>query len=57
MAQVTRRDDRPANRDEQIRVLVALGMSEEQARFVLAVSAGEIDGDVVIEEAPQGRPS
>lgn len=24
---------------------------------MLAVSAGEIDGDVVIEEAPQGRPS
>lgn len=47
MAQVTHEDGSPVTDEEFIAVMVASGMTEEYARFVLALEKGETDGDVV----------
>ena len=48
MAKITDVDGVELTEKEQIAVMVALGMTESYARFVLAMQRGEIDGDVVM---------
>jgi hypothetical protein len=48
MAEIVAADGHKLTRDEQIEVLVTLGMTREYATFVIAMEAGEVDGDVVI---------
>lgn len=47
MAEITVRDGQPLSEEEKLAVLIELGMTEEGALFVLAVSSGEIAGDLV----------
>lgn len=48
MAKVTRADGEPPSRSEAVAALVALGMDAQYAAFVLAMDAGEVQGDVVV---------
>lgn len=56
MATVTDADGQPVSREQQIAALVASGMSEEYARFVVAVEQGDLPGDLLPLE-DDGRPS
>lgn len=47
MATVISTDGRTLSREEQIRALVAAGISEEYARFVVAVERRELPGDLI----------
>lgn len=47
MATVSGPDGQEISEEEQVAALVAAGMSEEQARFVIALESGKIDGDIV----------
>ena len=56
MATVTNNDGKPVSREEQIEALVAAGMSREYAEFVVALEAGEVDGEVIaLEETNENR--
>ena len=58
MATVTTVDGQPVDRTVQIEALVAGGMSREYAEFVVAMEAGEVDGDVITlegEESDENR--
>ena len=48
MATVARDDGQALSKEERIAVLVALGMSETNARMVVAQEDGELLGDVVV---------
>lgn len=48
MATVTRADGEAVSREEMLAALIALGMDAVYAEFVLAMEAGEVDGDVVV---------
>lgn len=47
MATIVTTDGQELSREQEIALLVALGMPEAYARFVVAVGRGEIRGDVV----------
>lgn len=47
MASISDPGGNAVSREAQIAALVAAGMSEVYARFVVAVEAGDISGDVV----------
>lgn len=47
MATITDKDGNPVSEQEQIDVLIAMGISPEEARFLVALEAGHVGGDVV----------
>jgi len=47
MATITDNEGKPVSEREQIAALVSLGMSREQAQFLVALEAGRVSGDVV----------
>lgn len=51
MAAITTVDNEPVDREAEIEVLVSMGIDREFARFLVAISHGEIDGDMQIVEA------
>ena len=48
MATVTDMQNQAVSRETQIDAMVASGIPREYARFIVAVEAGEVGGDVVM---------
>lgn len=48
MADITRTDGKPLPYSARLEVMQSMGYTEVEAVFLLAISDGEIDGDILI---------
>lgn len=49
---ISRADGTPLTKEERVALYVETGMDESEARFMVAIEDGDIDGDIQVIEPP-----